>query len=78
MTEISKYSNQREMRASFMDKKTKKYFVAVKQMQYFELEVQEEDLPLDEDTFWDKYYNIGDCDLDSTIEEMEEQKIIQI
>ena len=32
-----------------MDKKTKKYFVAVKQMQYFELEVREEDLPLDED-----------------------------
>ena len=66
------------MRASFMDKKTKKYFVAVKQMQYFELEVLEEDLPLDDDTFWDKYYNISDCDLDSTIEEMEEQKIIQI
>ena len=78
MTEISKYSNQREMRASFMDKKTKKYYVVVKQMQYFELEVQEEDLPLDEDTFWDSYYDIGNCDLDSTIEEIEEQKVIQI
>ena len=61
-----------------MDKKTKKYYVVVRQMQYFELEVQEEDLPLDEDTFWDSYYDIGNCELDSTIEEIEEQKVIQI
>lgn len=66
------------MRASFMDKKTKKYYVVVRQMQYFELEVQEEDLPLDEDTFWESYYDIGNCELDSTIEEIEEQKVIQI
>lgn len=61
-----------------MDKKTKKYYVVVRQMQYFELEVQEEDLPLDEDTFWESYYDIGNCELDSTIEEIEEQKVIQI
>lgn len=61
-----------------MDKKTKKYYVVVRQMQYFELEVQEEDLPLDEDTFWDSYYDIGNCELDSTIEEIEEQKVIEI
>ena len=58
--------------------KSKKYFVAVQQMQYFEIEVEEEDLPLTEDTFWEKYYSLQDCELDSTIEEMEEQKVIQI
>tara|TARA_B100001248_G_C27392442_1_gene463252 strand:- start:1038 stop:1244 length:207 start_codon:yes stop_codon:yes gene_type:complete len=58
--------------------KTKKYYVAVRQMQYFEIDVYEKDLPLDEDTFWDEYYDIGNCELDSTIEEIEEQKVIQI
>ena len=42
--------------------KSKKYFVAVQQMQYFEIEVEEEDLPLTEDTFWDEYYDIGICE----------------
>ena len=58
--------------------KSKKYFVAVQQMQYFEIEVEEDDLPLTEDTFWDEYYDIGNCELDSTIVEMEAQKIINI
>jgi hypothetical protein len=58
--------------------KSKKYFVAVQQMQYFEIVVEEEDLPLTEDTFWEEYYDIGNCELDSTIVEMETQKIINI
>ena len=58
--------------------KTKKYFIAVKQMQYFEIDIDEKDLPLTKDTFWEKYYNLHDCDLDSTIEEMEEQEVIEI
>ena len=58
--------------------KTKKYYVAVRQMQYFEIDIDENDLPLTEDTFWEKYYSLQDCELDSTIEEMEEQKVIQI
>ena len=58
--------------------KSKKYFVAVQQMQYFEIVVEEEDLPLTEDTFWEEYYDIGNCELDSTIVEMETQKIITI
>ena len=58
--------------------KTKKYYVAVRQMQYFEIDNDENDLPLTEDTFWEKYYSLQDCELDSTIEEMEEQKVIQI
>tara|TARA_Y100001963_G_C6731888_1_gene424368 strand:+ start:973 stop:1197 length:225 start_codon:yes stop_codon:yes gene_type:complete len=57
---------------------TKKYYVAVKQMQYFEIQVLEEDLPLTEDKFWDMYYDIGNCELDSTIEEMEEQKVVDV
>ena len=57
---------------------TKKYYVAVKQMQYFEIQVLEEDLPLTEDKFWEKYYSLQDCDLDSTIEEMEEQKVVDV
>ena len=58
--------------------KTKKYFIAVKQMQYFEIDIDEKDLPLTEDTFWEKYYNLHDCDLDSTIQEMEEQEVLEI
>lgn len=58
--------------------KTKKYFIAVKQMQYFEIDIDEKDLPLTEDTFWEKYYSLQDCDLDSTIQEMEEQEVIEI
>ena len=58
--------------------KTKKYYVAVRQMQYFEIDIDENDLPLTEDTFWEKCYSLQDCELDSTIEEMEEQKVIQI
>ena len=58
--------------------KTKKYYVAVRQMQYFEIDIDENDLPLTEDTFWEKYYSLQDCELDSTVEEMEEQKVIQI
>jgi len=58
--------------------KSKKYFVAVQQMQYFEIVVEEEDLPLTEDTFWEDYYDIGNCELDSSIVEMEIQKIINI
>ena len=58
--------------------KTKKYYVAVRQMQYFEIDIDENDLPLTEDTFWDEYYDIGNCELDSTIVEMEAQKIINI
>tara|TARA_Y100000004_G_scaffold190047_1_gene246571 strand:+ start:2212 stop:2421 length:210 start_codon:yes stop_codon:yes gene_type:complete len=58
--------------------KTKKYFIAVKQMQYFEIDIDESDLPLTEDIFWDKYYDIGICDPDSSIEEMEEQEVIEI
>ena len=58
--------------------KTKKYYVAVRQMQYFEIDIDENDLPLTEDTFWEKYYSLQDCELDSTIQEMEEQKVIQI
>ena len=58
--------------------KTKKYYVAVRQMQYFEIDIDENDLPLTEDTFWEKYYSLQDCELDSTIEEKEEQKVIQI
>ena len=57
---------------------TKKYYVAVKQMQYFEIQVLEEDLPLTEDKFWDMYYDISNCELDSTIEEMEEQKVVDV
>ena len=58
--------------------KSKKYFVAVQQMQYFEIVVEEEDLPLTEDTFWEDYYDIGNCGLDSTIVEMKPQKISNI
>ena len=58
--------------------KTKKYYVVVRQMQYFEIDIDENDLPLTEDTFWEKYYSLQDCELDSTIEEIEEQKVIQI
>ena len=58
--------------------KTKKYYVAVRQMQYFEIDIDENDLPLTEDTFWEKYYSLQDCELDSTIEEIEEQKVIEI
>ena len=43
-----------------------------------EIVVEEEDLPLTEDTFWEEYYDIGNCELDSTIVEMETQKIINI
>ena len=41
--------------------KTKKYYVAVRQMQYFEIDIDENDLPLTEDSFWEKYYSLQDC-----------------
>jgi len=57
---------------------TKKYYVAVMQMQYFEIDVLEQDLPLTEGMFWDSYYDISNCELDSTIIEMEEQKVVDV
>tara|TARA_R100000742_G_C4238924_1_gene58975 strand:- start:264 stop:485 length:222 start_codon:yes stop_codon:yes gene_type:complete len=57
---------------------SKKYFIAVKQMQYFEIDVKEQDLPLTEEKFWDLYYDISNCELDSTVEDMQEQEVVDI
>ena len=54
------------------DNDKKYYFVAVKQMQYFEIEMDEKDAPLTEEIFWNEYYAIDHCELDSTIEKIKE------
>ena len=58
-----------------MEKKEKNkryYFVEVKQMQYFEVEVDEKNAPLTEEIFFNEYYSLDNCDLDTTIKEIRE------
>ena len=49
----------------------KKHTIAVKQMQYFEIEIDKEDLPLTEEVFFSKYYDLGNADLNTEIAWME-------
>jgi hypothetical protein len=50
----------------------KYYFVEVKQMQYFEIEVNAKESPLTEEVFFDKYYSMDNCEMDTTVEEIKE------
>ena len=55
------------------EKNNKKYyFVAVKQMQYFEIEVDAKNAPLTEEIFFDEYYSLDNCEMDTTIQEIKE------
>jgi len=50
----------------------KYYFVEVKQMQYFEIEMDAKAAPLTEEIFFEKYYSLDNCEIDTTIEEIKE------
>jgi len=41
-------------------------------MQYFEIEVDEKESPLTEEIFFDKYYSMDNCEMDTTVEEIKE------
>jgi len=50
----------------------KTYTVVIRQMQHQVIELPD-GVEFDEDTFWEDYYDLGVCDLDSQIVGVEEE-----